>query len=335
MKPFLDSTDCVDDGAELVRRMERDGYLFVRNLLPAHPLTSLRLRFLELARDGGWVATEAPLEEAVADLNGFCVEPEPKYNLVYRQMYKVAEFHALQHHPNLLELLERMTGEPVIPHPRIIGRTIFPQREAFTTPPHQDYIPIQGTTDTYTAWFPLADLPAETGGLQIAAGSHRHGVYNFRPCLGAGGMEIVEDPGNWVGAPFAVGDVLFFHSMVVHRGVPNTGRSLRLSVDARYQKRSDPVSDQSLLPHIMPVPWEEVYADWPSDEYQYYWRDWEAEFVDYDYSYNEKRDRMAFELAEQGDKVAISALQRIIARDQDVAKIARAECLLAQLEEPA
>ena len=44
---------------------------------------------------------------------------------------------------------------------------------------------------------------------------------------------------------------------------------------------------------------------------------------------------MAFELAEQGDKVAISALQRIIARDQDVAKIARAECLLAQLEEPA
>ena len=64
MKPFLDSTDCVDDGAELVRRMERDGYLFVRNLLPAHPLTSLRRRFLELARDGGWVATEAPLEEA-------------------------------------------------------------------------------------------------------------------------------------------------------------------------------------------------------------------------------------------------------------------------------
>ena len=104
---------------------------------------------------------------------------------------------------------------------------------------------------------------------------------------------------------------------------------------AHRQGDVDPVSDQSLLPHIMPVPWEEVYADWPSDEYQYYWRDWEAEFVDYDYSYNEKRDRMAFELAEQGDKVAISALQRIIARDQDVAKIARAECLLAQLEEPA
>ena len=36
--PFLDSTAVADDGPELRRRMQRDGYLFVRGLLP--PMTS-------------------------------------------------------------------------------------------------------------------------------------------------------------------------------------------------------------------------------------------------------------------------------------------------------
>ena len=170
------------------------------------------------------------------------------------------------------------------------------------------------------------------GGLQIAAGSHRHGVYDFKPCLGAGGMEVVEDPGSWVGGPFNAGDVLFFHSLAVHQGIPNRSRRLRQSVDGRYQRRSDPISPDSLLPHIKPVTWDEIYADWPSTEFQYYWRDWEAEFQEYDNSYTEKRDEMAFELAEQGDGVARSALQRIIARDTDAAKIARAERLLERLE---
>ena len=335
MDPFLDSTDCVDDGPELGRRMDRDGYLFIRDLLPTEPLAVVRQKFLELAHGDGWIRSDAPLAEAVADPSGFCVEPEPKYNLVYHRMYQVPEFHALQHHPRLLQLLERMTGEPIIPHPRIIGRTLFPQQEAYTTPPHQDFIPIQGTADTYTAWCPLSAMPAQMGGLQIAAGSHRHGVYDFKLSLGAGGMEVAEDPGDWVGSPFAAGDVLFFHSMVVHQGIPNHSRSLRMSVDGRYQKRSDPISPDSLLPHIKPVPWEKVYHGWPSSEYQYYWREWEAEFVAYDTSYTEKRDDMAFAMAERGDGVARSALQRIIARDPDVGKIARAQRLLARLEEKA
>ena len=40
MEPFLDSTDIVDDGPALAGRMERDGYLFVRGLLPVEKGTS-------------------------------------------------------------------------------------------------------------------------------------------------------------------------------------------------------------------------------------------------------------------------------------------------------
>ncbi len=334
MQPFLDSTDVLNDGFELGRRMERDGYLFIGELLPPAVVEALRMQLLEIARDAGWVQRHAPLVEAVADQNGFCVEPEPVYMEKYHAMYKLPEFHAIQHHPNLIGMFERMLEETVLPHPRIIGRTIFPQRNAFTTPPHQDFIPIQGTEDTYTAWIPLSDLPRELGGLQIAAGSHRRGVYDFQPAMGAGGLEVL-DPleGTWRYSPFKQGDVLIFHSLAVHKGMPNGSDRLRMSIDARYQRASEPIAPGSLQPHSQPSTWEEVYAGWPETELKYYWRKWDMEIKEYDNSYHDKRDEMALKMAKEGDTRAISTLQRIIARDDNPAKRAEAEALLASLQE--
>ena len=53
---------------------------------------------------------------------------------------------------------------------------------------------------------------------------------------------------------------------------------------------------------------------------------------EYDNSYHEKRDQMGFEMAEKGDKRAVSVLQRVVARDTDPAKRARAADLLERLE---
>jgi hypothetical protein len=335
LNPFIDSTEVQEDGAELNRRMARHGYLFVRRLLPAELLESLRLQLLELATAGGWVSTEASLEEAIADLSSFCVEPQPDYNEVYHRMYKLPAFHALQHRPELLELLERMCGEPAMPHPRMIGRTIFPDREAYTTPAHQDFIPIQGSAETYTAWVPLHDLPAELGGLQVAAGSHTRGIYDFRPSGGAGGLEIT-DPleGTWASTPFAQGDVLFFHSMCAHKGLPNHGRALRMSMDARYQRISDSIDGGSLQPHIKPVTWDEIYADWDGefDDLKFYWQKWNLAVTEYDSRYYDKRDELAFEMAEDGNEQARSTLQRVVARSADAAKRQRATELLFRLD---
>ena len=35
MEPFVDSTDIVMDGPALAARMDQDGYLFIRGLVPA------------------------------------------------------------------------------------------------------------------------------------------------------------------------------------------------------------------------------------------------------------------------------------------------------------
>lgn len=337
MKPFLNSTRAVHDRHELLARVREHGYLFIRGLLPPEVLESLRLQCLAIARDGGWVKAGTPLADGIADMNGFSVEPEPDFMRVYGEMYKLLEFHALQHHPSLVELFERMLGESVLPHPHLIGRAVFPGREEFTTPAHQDFVGIQGTVETYTAWIPLSDVSPEMGGLQVAAASHTRGVYDYRPTLGTGGQEVT-DPltGAWRNNSFEQGDVLIFHSMAVHKGVPNGSDRLRLSMDARYQKVSDPIAPISLLPHLSEpfTKWDEVYADWPDElDLKYYWCKCDLIIQDYDNSYHAKRDRMAFEMGKKGDRRSVSTLQRIAARDADPAKREKAVKLLAALDD--
>ncbi len=334
MKPYLDSTPVQSDANELRCRLERDGYLALRQIIPAAVLEDLRLKLLAIARDGGWVRKDAPLADGIADLDGFCLEPEPRYMDVYHRMYRLPEFHAVQHHPNLLGVFERMFHEPILPHPRIIGRSIFPRRVEYTTPPHQDFVPIQGTTETFTAWVPLSDITPDLGGLQLCVGSHRGGVYDFRPALGASGMEIVNMPtDDWVGGSMQQGDVLIFHSLTVHKGLPNTSDRIRMSLDTRFQRAREPIAPDSLEPHGKELlTWPEIYADWPSTDLQYYWRKWDLQVKPYDNQYIDRRDALAFEMAEAKDPQARSTLQRIIARDPDPAKRSRASSLLAQLD---
>ncbi|MDE0310970.1 MAG: phytanoyl-CoA dioxygenase family protein, partial [Caldilineaceae bacterium] len=96
--------------------------------------------------------------------------------------------------------------------------------------------------------------------------------------LGAGGLRAHFEKigGEWVSSPFENGDVLFFHSHTVHKGLPNlSGNRIRLSVDYRYQRASDPVMDLVLTPHQGRLSWEEIYKGWKSTEFQYHWEKYE------------------------------------------------------------
>ena len=142
-------------------------------------------------------------------------------------------------------------------------RNIFPEREEYTTKAHQDFPNVQGTTEVYTAWMPLIDCPMDVGPLQVARRLAHAGVLDFGIAGGAGGIEIT-DPleGRWVSGDFAAGDVLLFHSMTVHKGVPNRSDRLRMSMDVRYQLVSDPFNIDNANPDGQPLSWDEVYADW-------------------------------------------------------------------------
>lgn len=333
MRAFTDSSDLVMDGDALAARARRDGYLFVKGLLPRNAVTDLRQQFLEVTAEAGWLLPDHALMDAIADPGKACADPEAAYVAVLKRLYRLESLHALKHHPAITGLFERLFGEPVLVHPMVIPRNIFPQRPDLTTPPHQDFVHIQGTPDCYAAWIPLSDCPVEMGGLQIAEASHTQGVHAFRVSSGAGAMEVA-DPleGQWVGGDFEAGDVIIFHSMAVHRGAPNLTDRLRQSVDARYQRASDPIVETSLSPYAGTGTWDEIYADWSADALKYYWRDQPLHLAAFDRQYYDQRDRMAFDMARSGDRTARAALLRIVQRDPDPQKRATAERLVAHLD---
>lgn len=331
---FLDSTAIAGDGEALRARLDRDGYLFIRGLIPAQTILSVRSRLLSKAAAAGWLDPSSPVEAGIANPEAACKDPEERYMKVFRGLWADEELHRLRTHPRALALFERIFGEAPLPHPMFVQRNIFPQSGAFdfTTGVHQDRVHIGGAT-SYAMWMPLGDCPREKGALAVASGSHTQGILDTKVGAGAGGMDIcVPIPGTWVTGAFKAGDALIFRDVTVHKALPNLTREIRMSFDARFQPASQPVADTNMVPYSGCGTWDEVYAGWKSTEGQYYWKDRPLDVIPLDRSYYERRDAMAFEMAERGDLTARDAILRIIQRDKSAEKRARAEKLLERLD---
>lgn len=268
---WSDATALLADPPALRARAAEDGYLLLRGLLPPTAVLEVRGAVLALCQEAGWVTPEGRWTGA-----GPFIEGQPEFMAVYDRIQRLQAFHRLARTPRLLALYEALFGRPVLAHPRNIARVMFPCNNAQATPAHQDALHIRGTAQTWTAWLPLGDCPADLGGIALMPGSHREAVLPTKPAAGAGGRAVAagELPYGWVGGDLHAGDVLTFHSHTVHRALPNRTRSrMRLSVDYRYQPVDEPVAPDSLQPHFGRLTWEEIYAGWrDAAEDRHYWR---------------------------------------------------------------
>lgn len=331
--PFVDSRDILQNGVALRRRMQEDGYLFVRGFFDRELVMGLRAQMLEIAAKHGFVDTTRPLEEAVANMSAACIEPEPAYTGALQEMYKLEALHDLKHEPRVQAFFERLLGGTGFPHPMQVVRNVFPKSE-YATPAHQDYVHVQGVAETYTFWMPLCDCPMDMGSVVIAAGSHKNGVADFRLARAAGNIEIIEPyKGQWVSDNFNAGDVLVFHSLTAHRAFPNVTNKLRQSTDFRVQLLAGAtVVEKEALPYFATqLTWDQVYASWQSRRHQKYWAELPINIVPYDRKYLNARDEMAFDAAERGDPIAIETLLLIRLRDPRPERRHRAEELLTKL----
>jgi ectoine hydroxylase-related dioxygenase (phytanoyl-CoA dioxygenase family) len=331
---FRDSTQLLADDHALRARLQRDGYLFLRGLLPARTILAVRERLLTKAAAGGWLAPDSPIQTGIANQAAACKDPEDRYMSVFRDIWMDEELHRLRIHPVIIDLFARLFGEPALAHPMFVQRNIFPQTGGFdfTTGIHQDRVHIGGAT-SYALWMPLGDCPREKGALAVAAGSHTHGILETRVGSGAGGMDIaVPIPGAWVTGSFMAGDALVFQDVTVHKALPNRSREIRMSFDARFQPVSQPIADTNMVPYAGCGTWADVYAGWERTDGQYFWKELALDIVPLDRSNYERRDAMAFEMAERGDRQARDAILRIIQRDRNAEKRARAESLLERID---
>ena len=273
MTELRDCTPLLDDPDALRARLIEDGHLFFRGLLDRAPLDALRSDILRTVAGFGWTQEGTDPEEAIPSQ-----PPRFHAGAGWREGYiaiqRLERFHAQAHEPRVIAVLEKVLGRTdVLVHGQRIARVIWPSEPNLTTPPHQDYTHIQGTADVLTTWVPLSDCPRELGGLRVLTGSHAGGIRPVVRSTGAGGVRslVDDDDPRWSTTDFAVGDLVMFHSFLVHAGQPNVSDRLRVSVDYRYQSASDPVAIQSIRPHNCPyVPdWPELLdgVDWATDRW--------------------------------------------------------------------
>lgn len=299
---FEDATPLLEDAHALQAKADQDGYLYFKGLLDRGKVLELRRQILALLDEQGYLDRTRPLIEGIADREAVdrLSEDDANWNGVgvpidvYRQIQQLELFHELAQDPVLIRLYETLFGGRVLPHPRNIGRIMLPHRKLHVTPPHQDFLHIQGAEMTWTSWVPLGDVPISLGGLSILEGSHKAGLLGVTNNPGAGGLEsILCGMGyEWAEGDYEAGDFITFHSLTVHKALPNqTTDQVRLSCDYRYQPADQPIEPSSLLPHG-PFQWEELYKDWSREDLQYYWQSYEMTYIPFDHSIRWQKEKI-------------------------------------------
>lgn len=337
LKELRVSNDAMNNPEELRLRIAEEGYLFFKKLQDPGKLWALREEMLTTIQAGGWLVAGTEPMDGIADISTQCTEGDSAYAAVYHEVYKLEAFHRSGHWPEVIGMVEKIIGKPVLPHPQKIARLWFPKYTAHTTPIHQDFVHFQGNFETYTCWAPVGDCPIELGGLAVLPGSHKSNkVLEHHFSLGAGGLCVNTDDleGDWHSTNYEIGDTLIFPALTIHKALPNlTEDRLRVSLDNRYQAVDAPIAEHMLEPHLNifnALQWEDVYRAWHSDELKYYWKAHELTVIPRDFSYGNRGFEEALELARGGDARAVLHLNRIITRDATTEPAVRAAAALQE-----
>jgi hypothetical protein len=275
MKPFHEIPICDLHPGSLQEEIGSRGYALIRGVLPRADIKHVLGEVTEVLSAAGWLLSGHDPIEHIANNSAACGDPDPSFKRTYREIFNLESFHALPHHPALKGVMKMLAGEQVLIHPKPIGRLIFPNCDNLTTHAHQDYRFMSGDPECFTVWIPLHDCPTDVGPLQILEGSHRMGVINHEdenlhvPEIPAGAVA----EGDWVGGHIHAGDVLIFHSLIVHAASPNRSDRLRISMDCRFQDSGRAIHPGNLaFAGESGKSWEAMYARWHSDDLKFYWK---------------------------------------------------------------
>lgn len=315
--------------------MQTEGYVYCPNLASRERLRRLYDEIVDICLDAGWLLRERDgqmITNPAAKPNW----PDPSFFQVYERVISLEAFNGLPHSLELAGIAAAILGdEDVFLRPNAFARLVLP-RAVDPAPAHQDFPHEQGAVEAYTVWVALCDIPRSLGGLALVPRSHRQGVLEHRFSLGSGGMSVPDpapSPLAWATTDFAMGDAVIFHSLTLHKGMPNTTEDrLRISADFRYQRMVDPITPHMLRPSGGRLTWPEVYANWTGHDHRNYWKDRHPPIVNFDYAPYDARDKDAIARALAGDPDARRFLPSIPSRTQNEAIRRAALSALSALE---
>lgn len=250
-----DANSLLGDVEALRRRMDDDGYLFVRGLLDRDTvLRSRREILLKFAIAGEIDSINHDLMDGIQSQHSFidqvnllALTESVRSGLAYRRVVDA---------PELMAFFDRFLGGPAR---SFDFRWVRLMRPGEATGVHCDgpYI-TRGTKNLWSAWIPIGDLPRIEGTLILLEGSHKN--ERLRESYGLRDADrdklgwLSKDPvrlrrslgGRWLTTDFRAGDVLVLGMYLVHASLDNNspeGRC-RLTSDTRYQLVGDALDER-------------------------------------------------------------------------------------------
>ncbi len=238
---FKTHNESLNDFDRLEASFQEDGYLFFRDVLDAAQVLEVQRDFVRVLQQQAVVppGTSEPIWtgaglEAIDD-NG---------------LYGLDSYVELIESTGMKQLMERVFGEPIFMFRGTNVRYALPNDQAHLTPPHQDHFFIRANREFRTVWVPLMEIGEEVGGLALAAGSHKRGLREHREQENVysyqmkgrkqAGVALADISEPWLTTDYRPGDVLVFHSLMLHWALPNRSDRIRLSLDARCQPKTTP-----------------------------------------------------------------------------------------------
>jgi 1-deoxypentalenic acid 11beta-hydroxylase len=241
MGEYQTANHLLNDFEKMNATFREEGYLFFRNVLDTDAVLKVKQDFVQVLQKQGVV--KANVSEPIWKGAGLDQIDD-------NVLYALDSYQELLDRESSLLLFTKIFGEPVFMYRNTDIRFALPKDEKHLTPSHQDHFFIRQTNRFRTAWIPLMNIERQVGGLALAARSHQSGllehvehetaysyIFRGRKQRGVPLERIVQE---WLTTDYHPGDLLIFHSLMIHRALPNTSDRIRLSLDARYQPVSEP-----------------------------------------------------------------------------------------------
>jgi len=216
---------------------ERDGF-FIRRAFAREPvLGDMLARAVAICRsyDAGENFTGA-LVVPEAKPNPLAREPEDRISKVFR-LHRDGVFGEFARDPRVVDVVAGILGDDV---DCFLSQFIFKNRGAYGQPWHQDALYFLMEPDAQIGiWLAITPATLANGCLHVLPGSHRERVHahepDRRPDSNYGYLEIVDhDMSAAVPVLMDPGDLLVFHSHLMHRSTDNTSDGIRAAMVYHY-----------------------------------------------------------------------------------------------------
>lgn len=164
----------------------------------------------------------------------------------FRPELHLAGLFGIFFHPKLLDLVETALGPEIRLYPNYTARPKLPQWKGTEVLWHQDGGYTSGESQTLrmlNCWTPLVPATVENGCMEFIPGTHRLGVVPHvrrQYYLEIAPEHLAPRREQAVAIEADPGDLVLFHNLLFHRGLPNRSRAIRWSLDWRYQDATQP-----------------------------------------------------------------------------------------------